>query len=217
MGGFTDPTLIISLLKVWSITYKLYTAQAKNFMPVLSGHPPERAHDLHTDQGGTPILTSLLLKRNVALNSCSRALKLLSPYEDQMTTVSLFALNTCALRYCCGFYRASKTAHLVQGTQVSSDAGHNNVHWCPTPTAVNKHDGDELTNSRVRKTKENELERAVTWRSDWRSDQSRHAWSCWSRLQWQPLELLRLRQCLLWLRSYHILGEQLESADCKSC
>jgi len=128
MGGFTDPTLIISLLKVWSITYKLYTAQAKNFMPVLSGHPPERTHDLHSDQGGTPILTSLLLKRNVALNSCSRDLTLLSPYENRMTTVSLFALNTCALRYCCGFYRASKTAHLVQGTQVSSDAGHNNVH-----------------------------------------------------------------------------------------
>ena len=124
-----DPT-IISLLKVWSITYKLYTAQAKNFIHVLSGHPLERTHNLHTDQGETPTLTSLLLKRKVAMNSyCSRALTSLSPYENRMTTVSLFAFNTCVLRYlAAGFYSASKTAHLVQGTQVSSDAGHNNVH-----------------------------------------------------------------------------------------
>ena len=190
MGGFTDPTLIISLLKVWSITYKLYTAQAKNFIHVLSGHPLERTHNLHTDQGETPTLTSLLLKRKVAMNSyCSRALTSLSPYENRMTTVSLFAFNTCVLRYlAAGFYSASKTAHLVQGTQVSSDAGHNNVHWCATPTAVNKQ-RDEVTNSRGCKTKDNGYERAVTWRSDWKSDQSRHAWSCWSRLQWQPPEL----------------------------
>ena len=192
MGGHSRPYyyFLIETLKVWSITYKLYTAQAKNFIPVLSGHPLERTHNLHTDQGETPTLTSLLLKRKVAMNSyCSRALTSLSPYENRMTTVSLFAFNTCVLRYlAAGFYSASKTAHLVQGTQVSSDAGHNNVHWCATPTAVNKQ-RDEVTNSRGCKTKDNGYERAVTWRSDWKSDQSRHAWSCWSRLQWQPPEL----------------------------
>jgi len=56
---------------------------------------------------------------------------------------SFCARNACGLRYlAAGFHRASKTANLVQGTQVSSDAGHHNVHGCPAPTD-NRH-GDAV-------------------------------------------------------------------------
>jgi hypothetical protein len=54
----------------------------------------------------------------------------------------------------------------------------------------------------------------ITWRSGWKSGQSRHVWRWCSHLQWQQLELLQLRQCLLWLMSCYILVERLESVDC---
>lgn len=83
-------------------------------------------HNLHADEGKNPISTQPILKRNVA-RSWSRALTC-SAHMRTKGNAEL-TLNTCALRYfAAGFYNTSKTAHLVQGTQVGSDAGHNNVH-----------------------------------------------------------------------------------------
>jgi hypothetical protein len=54
---------------------------------------------------------------------------------------SFCALNTCAPRHlgAAGSRSASEAAHLVQGTQVSSDAGHDDVHCRPAPAGVRKH------------------------------------------------------------------------------
>jgi hypothetical protein len=73
-------------------------------------------------------------------NSCSSSYIAKPTWEPTGTPSSLCALNACALRYlAAGFRSTSKAAHLVQGTQVSSDAGHNDVHCCPAPAEVRKY------------------------------------------------------------------------------
>jgi hypothetical protein len=115
-----------------------------------------KRHNLHTDKRENPNINPAYTE-----TKCRAVWEFLHHWahmwEAHMRTKgnTKLTLNTCAFRYfAAGFYSTSKTAHLVQGTQVSSDAGHDNVHWCSTPTEVNTSTRDEVTNSKSMKDME---------------------------------------------------------------